>query len=100
MVDGSGQKNLHEVRNTAIHMKMTQGVTARDQNPWRGKSNELQNASTPPLSACGIAVGRHWRTEGPDPLFKTVRYQLTLQSSNKHWSTQVGSAQVSDIWKG
>lgn len=65
-----------------------------------GEANPTSCKMHLPLSACGIAVGRHWRTEGPDPLFKTVRYQLTLQSSNKHWSTQVGSAQVSDIWKG
>lgn len=33
MVDGSRQKNLHEVRKTAIRAELTQGVTMRDQNP-------------------------------------------------------------------
>lgn len=33
VVDGSGQKNLHRVRNTAIHVELTQGVTTSDQNP-------------------------------------------------------------------
>lgn len=33
MVDGSRQKNLHEVRKGAIHAEMTQGITVRGENP-------------------------------------------------------------------
>lgn len=33
VVDGSGWKNLYEVRNTAIHVELTQGVTTSNQNP-------------------------------------------------------------------
>lgn len=33
VVDGSGWKNPYEVRNTVIHVELTQGVTTSNQNP-------------------------------------------------------------------
>lgn len=32
MVNGSRQKNLHEVRKRVIHVELTQGITVKDQN--------------------------------------------------------------------
>lgn len=65
---------------------------------WGGKSSELQDASTP-LSmwdSCGQALED---CRASTLTIKPVGYQVTLQSFNKHWSTQVRSAHVNDIWK-
>lgn len=52
-----------------------------------GEANPTSCRMHLPLSACGIAVGRHWRTEGPDPLFKTSEipaHSPELQQALEH----------------
>lgn len=92
VVDGSRERNLHEVRKAAIHTELTQGVTIGDLNP--GDLAEPQQLL--PLK-CTLPLGRQtselqeastllsmWKDcKASTFTAKSVGCQLTRYSSSK-----------------